>query len=85
MNVKKKTSDAQAVGQAVDKLAAVLSPRAPSTNSNSANSPARVVEIRTKCYKQLADLKNLNEQGVLSDAEYYNEKESVMTSLKSLK
>ena len=83
VNVKKKTTS-DVVTQAVDKLATVLSPRSASASS-SGNSPAKIIENRSKCYKQLADLKNLHELGVLSDEEYHAEKESVMSSLKALK
>ena len=47
-------------------------------------SPAKAIESRTKCYKQLADLKSLVESGVLSKEEYSDEKATIMGMLKKL-
>ena len=47
-----------------------------------ATSPGKVIENRSKCYKQLIDLKSLKSAGVLSESEYQTEKEAIMTSLK---
>lgn len=82
INVKKKTTS-DVVTQVVDKIANVLSPKAAS--SSNSNSPAKVIENRSKCYKQLSELKNLNESGVLSDEEYLSEKEAIMSSLKKMR
>ncbi len=81
VNVKRRTSS-DAVTQVVDKLANALSPKAV---SSCGNSPAKVIENRTKCDKQLSELKNLNESGIISDEEYRSEKEAFMLSLKTLK
>lgn len=48
------------------------------------SSPAKVIDSRTKCYKQLLDLKNLLESGVLSENEYSGEKATIMGMLKKL-
>ena len=80
VNVKKRAAP-DVVTQFVDRLAITLSPISVSSGS----SPAKVIENRSKCYKQLSELKNLNDSGVLSDEEYISEKESIMQSLKSLK
>lgn len=53
-------SSSDVVIQVVDKLATVLSPKA----SSPRNSPARIIDGRSKCYKQLHELKNLNTLGV---------------------
>ena len=45
-------------------------------------SPAKVVESRSKCYKQLNDLNQLKASGIISEAEYTEEKESVMSVLR---
>ena len=49
------------------------------------HSPARVIENRSRCYKQLTELKNLQVNGILTSEEYASEREAVMASLKSLK
>ena len=49
------------------------------------SSPAKQIENRTKCYKQLADIKNLYESGVLSKEEYGEEKDTIMGMLRQLK
>lgn len=81
--VKKKSTNLNAV-QVLDKLASVLSPKTP-PRSSPHNSPVRAIESRSKCYKQLCDLKGLHTSGVLSYDEYLSEKEAVMQTLKSLK
>lgn len=78
----RKTSPNDVVTQAVDKIANVLSPKIVPVLSNS---PAKRIENRSKCYKQLGELKSLNEAGILSDEEYDSEKEAIMLSLKCLK
>lgn len=47
-------------------------------------SPAKAIDNRSKCYKQLSDLKNLLESGVLSEQEYSGEKATIMGVLKKL-
>ena len=48
-------------------------------------SPAKVIESRSKLYKQLSELQNLESSGVLTDEEYKSEKESIMNLLRQLK
>ena len=50
----------------------------------SSHSPARVIESRSKLYKQLTELQNLKSAGVLDDVEYKTEKETIMNLLKQL-
>ena len=52
--------------------------------SSLGTSPAKVIDNRSKCYKQLTDLGNLKESGVLSEAEYASEREAIMSVLKTL-
>lgn len=59
-----------------------LSPAANSTTTGT--SPARAIEGRSKCYKQLVELKNLKVTGILSEEEYQNERDAIMASLKKL-
>ena len=49
------------------------------------NSPAKLIESRSKLYKQLSELQNLRSMGILTDAEYATEKETIMNLLKELK
>lgn len=51
---------------------------------DSNGSPAKRIENRAKLYKQLAELKNLRDAGVLSNEEYCLEKEAIMDFLKQL-
>jgi hypothetical protein len=53
-------------------------------NSSLGTSPAKPIDNRSKCYKQLADLSNLKQSGLLSDAEYASEHEAIMSMLKKL-
>ena len=47
-------------------------------------SPAKLIDNRTKCYKQLSELNNLKQSGLLSKEEYHAEREAVMEILKKL-
>jgi hypothetical protein len=42
------------------------------------SSPAKNIESRSKCYKQLMELHNLKRSGVLTQAEYDREKKSAV-------
>ena len=54
------------------------------TSTSCGTSPAKLIENRSKCYKQLADLNSLKQSGLLSDAEYTSEREAVMNMLKKM-
>ena len=47
-------------------------------------SPVKSIDGRSKCYKQLAELNNLKQAGVLSEDEFYTEKMVIMDLLKKL-
>ena len=47
--------------------------------------PGKIIENRSRCYKQLGELMNLKASGVFSEEEYSSEREAVMASLKALK
>ena len=81
---KAKTDLADALTQVADKITGALSPN-PSVKAPVSLSPVRVIENRSKCYKQLIELSNLKSTGVLSVSEYETEKESVMKTLQHLK
>ena len=53
--------------------------------SSLGTSPAKLIDSRSKCYKQLIDLSNLKQSGLLSDAEYASEREAIMSMLKKIK
>ena len=55
-----------------------------STNQASRNSPAKTIENRSRCYRQLGEIKNLYESGLLSETEYQSEREAIMSTLKIL-
>lgn len=44
-----------------------------------------MIDSRAKLYKQLSELQNLRSMGILTDAEYATEKETIMDLLKKLK
>ena len=50
-------------------------------NSILGTSPAKLIDNRSKFYKQLADLSNLKQSGLLSDAEYASKREAIMSIL----
>ena len=53
--------------------------------STGGTSPARLIENRSKCYKQLADLNSLKESGLLTEAEYASERDAILNMLKRLR
>jgi len=89
MKVKKDTNS-PVIKAVTDAASAITSavmgkPRDVTSLTKSSNgSPAKLIENRSKLYKQLSDLKNLKDAGVLSDDEYYEEKEAIMDFLKQL-
>lgn len=70
-----------AVQAASQAIASALTPKVISSPSSS---PGKVIDNRSKCYKQLGELKNLRSSGVLSQEEYESEKQAVMDVLKKL-
>ena len=68
---KKGSSVKEAVVDAVQQIAsAIIIPNQsikPMERSSSA-SPSRLIDGRSKCYKQLAKLKNLKESGIISES-----------------
>ena len=81
-STRRKTT-ADIVSQTINKLAPALSPSV-ATPSTSHSSPAKVIDNRSKCYKQLGELKNLIQAGILSEEEYAHEREAITDILKSL-
>ena len=55
-----------------------------SGTSSSGTSPAKSIDSRSKCYKQLGELNDLRIAGVLDEEEYLIEKKAVMTILKKV-
>ena len=73
----------KAVTDAATALTSVMTK--PSDRSGTGGgSPAKLIENRSKLYRQLSDLRNLRDDGVLSDKEYQDEKEAIMGFLKQL-
>ena len=61
---------------------AAVAPVTPTSGSKaSGDIPARIIDNRSKCYKQLGELK---ESGLLSEAEYTTERAAIMSTLKNL-
>lgn len=77
-----KNGMAQAFTQAAVALSSALSPR---PRGNTGASPAKLIESRSKCYKQLHDLLSLKDSGVLTEEEYLNEKDAVLGLLRKIK
>ena len=47
--------------------------------------PSKKIDGRSKCYKQLADLKNLKESNILTEEEFKVEREAILGILNNLK
>ena len=81
---KKDDSVAEALTHAALTISSALSPTTPGKGTVMGTSPVRLIESRSKCYKQLHDLNTLKVSGVLSEEEYDNEKGAVLRVLKKL-
>ena len=82
---------AQALAEAASAITSVLTglgkavPPPGHGATNNRCSPARLIDSRSKLYKQLSELQNSKSMGILNDAEYAIEKETTMDLLKQLK
>ena len=83
---KKSAAGNDALTQAVTDIATALNPKPiPNVGTNQLlNSPAKIIESRSKCYRQLSELRNLVESGLLSNEEYQIERDAIMNTLKKL-
>ena len=82
----KRKSTADIVSQTITQLTPLTTSSATPQSSSTPTSlsPARIVDTRFKCYKQLGELKNLNQAGILSDEECVTERQAIMDILKSI-
>lgn len=78
----KKSSDSMSA--AISQLASALSPKSAAGSTCTSVTTGSIIDNRSKCYKQLSELKHLYETGLMSEAEYTMEREAVMNTLKGL-
>ena len=45
-------------------------------------SPAKIIENRSKCHRQLSELRNLKDEGLISNEDYDHERSVIMGTLK---
>jgi hypothetical protein len=55
------------------------------SRSGNGSSPSRTIDGRSKCYRQLTELKNLRDTGVLMDDEFDAERKAILDTLEHLK
>ena len=79
----KRKNSAEVMSEAIGKLSTALSPHEKVNPCNS-KSPAKVIENRSRCYRQLGEIKSLMQSGLLSDTEYEYERKAIMNTLKLL-
>lgn len=72
-----------ALSEVATVLTSALSPRV-AANPAGLSSPAKLIESRSKLYKQLSELQTLRTSGVLTEEEYRAEKEVIMELLRQL-
>lgn len=70
--------------EAVSQITQSVSPRSTPRGEAMSSSPARLIENRSKCYKQLGELNNLKQMGLLTEEEYKSERKAIMLILKKL-
>ena len=75
---KKSTTVNEAVTQAISQITAAIAPTQAPLTSNLVSSPAKTINNRSKCYKQLGKLRDLKESSLLSEEEYTAEREAIM-------
>ena len=68
-------------------IASALSPPVTGRPSSSGlgSSPAKLIDGRSKCYKQLSELNNLKVSRIISEDEYLAERRAIMEILSTLK
>ena len=84
---KKRSEVAEAVGEVAKEIKFVIAGVVPSAKHASTSlvaGPAKSIDNRSKCYKQLGDLNELRNSGVLTEEEYLREKEASMITLRKL-
>ena len=74
----------ESMSKAMTQIASALTPSSTAASRASGGSPAQIIDNRSKCYKQLGELRSLKESSLLSDAEYDTERAAVMTTFKNL-
>ena len=79
----------QAATQVSSAIIAAFTPQSAAVSSGPSTSqtgisPAKIIDNRSKCYRQLTDLQNLQSQGLLSDEDYSRERDAIMGILKKL-
>lgn len=83
-NPTKKKTPNDSFTQAITQIASALSPNSSMPRTGLGTSPGKLIDNRSKCYKQLADLNNLKQSGVLNDDEYTTERGAIMQVLKKM-
>ena len=73
----------EALTEAASAISSALSPK-PGAAQGKGTSPSKVIDGRSKLYKQLSELQNLKTSGILTEDEYASEKESIMTLLQQI-
>ena len=77
---------AQLLTEAATAITSALSSKpTPLPSSGTSTSPAKLIESRSKLYKQLSELQNLRTTGILTESEYCTEKATIMELLRKLK
>ena len=76
---------AQALADAASTIASAISPGIPVKATSTSQSPGKIIESRSKLYKQLSELRNLHSSGVLTEEQYQTEKECILGFLKEMR
>ena len=78
----------EAVAGAVSAIANVLQPKSSSiseeTSDSTKISPLKVASLRRSCLEDLKQLKDLLDDGVLTEIEFSNEKQQILSTLKKI-
>ena len=84
---KKSQSINQVITEAANAITSSLSPRSttiPAASTRHSGSPSKLIEDRSKLYKQLSELHRLRSANILIEEEYMIEKDTIMELLKKL-
>ena len=80
----KHVSMSEALTHAAQAFSSALSPLT-STGLGHSEGTTSIIDLRSKCYKQLSELNNLKSTGVITEDEYLKEKGAIMKVLEQLK
>lgn len=75
------------LSQTLSQIVTAIMPKSSITGNSASASPpsSKIIEGRSRCYRQLADLKNLKDTCILTSEEFEAEREAILQILRGPK